>query len=540
MADIRVLHVDDEPAFVELTEATLEREGDLEVVSTTDPASVLDRIEERAVDCVVSDYEMPQMDGLAVLREVREEHPELPFVLFTGKGSEEIASEAVSAGVDDYLQKSGPEQFELLANRVRNLVSRHRAQQAREESERQLSTLISNIPGMAYRSLNDPDWPDVYVSEGCEELTGYTAEVIVDGDVVWDEDITHPEDQGAFWEDVQAALEEREHFEITYRILTRERETRWVWERGRGVYEDGEPVAIEGFVSDITDRVEMEQELRALNEKVGALHDVASRMAAIETEAGVYDLAVEAAEDVLDLSTCYFVEAVGDHFEVRAAAEETPDDRFQEVPLHRGAVEAVYRRGEPLLVDDAVEHPDADPDDDTYPSGITLPVGDVGVFQALSTEYSSFDEDDLELARLLVAHVSEAIGRVRTRDSLRAERDRFAALFENIPDPGVVVEFQGDEPVITSANSAFEETFGYSAAEARGASVDELVVPDDRAERGREISQEVLAGEHVEREVERVTADGERRRFLFRSVTVEQDEGTTLGFGIYTDVTDRD
>jgi PAS domain S-box-containing protein len=127
---IRVLHVDDEPAFGDLTVEFLERQDDRFVVTTVTSASeTLDYLADNDVDCVVSDYDMPGKNGVELLRAVREEYPDLPFILFTGKGSEEVASEAISAGVTDYLQKSGgADQYALLANRMSNAVERHAAE----------------------------------------------------------------------------------------------------------------------------------------------------------------------------------------------------------------------------------------------------------------------------------------------------------------------------------------------------------------------------------------------------------------------------
>jgi len=128
---IRVLHVDDEPAFAELAADCLERESDvLTVDSATSASSAIEDLEATAIDCIVSDYDMPEMTGLEFLELVREQHPRLPFILFTGKGSEEIASEAISIGVTDYLQKrGGTEQYELLGNRIENAVKRYRTEQ---------------------------------------------------------------------------------------------------------------------------------------------------------------------------------------------------------------------------------------------------------------------------------------------------------------------------------------------------------------------------------------------------------------------------
>ena len=139
-AGISVLCVDDDPDVRELTATFLERE--LEAIEATTAASAheaLERVASDGIDCVVSDYDMPGMNGLELLEAIREHNPNLPVILFTGKGSEEIASEAISAGVTDYLQKeTGTDQYAVLANRIENVVERRRANRARLESEREL------------------------------------------------------------------------------------------------------------------------------------------------------------------------------------------------------------------------------------------------------------------------------------------------------------------------------------------------------------------------------------------------------------------
>jgi len=151
MREVRVLHVDDDREFVELAQLMLEQESEaLSVSIETSADAGLEHIESSPVDCVVSDYDMPRRDGLELLRAVREREPDLPFVLFTGKGSEEIASAAISAGVSDYLQKvTTTDQFAVLANRIENLVRQARAEESLQRKIHQQEAIAT----LAQRAL---------------------------------------------------------------------------------------------------------------------------------------------------------------------------------------------------------------------------------------------------------------------------------------------------------------------------------------------------------------------------------------------------
>ncbi|WP_226005066.1 bacterio-opsin activator domain-containing protein [Natrinema salinisoli] len=144
---ITVLVVDNEPGFADLAGEMLEREHDaIEAEAATDGAEALAVLERRAVDCIVSDYEMPEMTGLELLERVRDDDPDLPFVLFTGRGSEEIASEAIAAGVTQYLQKeSGKKQYALLANQITNAVAQYRTETELRESERRYERTLTTL-----------------------------------------------------------------------------------------------------------------------------------------------------------------------------------------------------------------------------------------------------------------------------------------------------------------------------------------------------------------------------------------------------------
>jgi PAS domain S-box-containing protein len=142
---IRVLHVDDDATFAELAAEFLEQYGSrLDVVTETSVADGFERLVAGGIDCVVSDYDMPRENGVEFLERVRERYPRLPFILFTGKGSEEVASDALSAGATDYLQKErGTKQYTVLANRIENAAEKYRTETDLERRSRQHDALAT-------------------------------------------------------------------------------------------------------------------------------------------------------------------------------------------------------------------------------------------------------------------------------------------------------------------------------------------------------------------------------------------------------------
>lgn len=128
--DIQLLLVDDNSALLDLTATYLEREDDRFTIETaTSGRDGLAALDKGRTDCIVSDYQMPDMNGLEFLNAVRTQYPDIPFVLFTGKGSEEIAATAIDDGVDGYLEKkTDTGQYAVLAQYVTTLVDKYSAE----------------------------------------------------------------------------------------------------------------------------------------------------------------------------------------------------------------------------------------------------------------------------------------------------------------------------------------------------------------------------------------------------------------------------
>ncbi|MDZ7702485.1 MAG: PAS domain S-box protein [Halobacteriales archaeon] len=266
---IRVLHVDDDPEFLELSvELIADQADDLDVELATRGDEALARVRESAFDCVVSDFDMPGKDGLEFLHDVREEDPELPFILFTGKGSEEIASEAISAGVTDYLQKQGGrDQYALLVNRIRNAVERTALQAELEATLDRYRTLVEqNVAGIYI--LQEGRW--VYANPRARDIVGYSMDELRAMDDATS--IVAEEARETVRQNIRKRIEgELEEIDYTLTIVRGDDgERRHVRVHGRRIEYGGEP-AIMGTVVDVSDLRQRERELEQATNRYRAL-----------------------------------------------------------------------------------------------------------------------------------------------------------------------------------------------------------------------------------------------------------------------------
>jgi PAS domain S-box-containing protein len=402
---IEVLHVDDDSGFRGLVAEYLEQESDAIAVETAGSAAAgIEYLREQGADCVVSDYEMPETDGLEFLEAVRADHPELPFVLFTGKGSEEIASEAISAGVTDYLQKRGPEQLSVLARRVENAVAQYRA----------------------------------------------------------------------------------------------------------------------------------ERRLERTQDKLESLHGKASELMEATTEAEIFDLAVEAAEEVLELETCGIYELTGGEFVPRAVRNLDHDQNY--LSEGEGVAGEAYRRGESVLVDDVQSYGGAEPIRDRFRSTLTVPLGDVGVFQATTEAVEAYSERDRELTELLMNHVTEALNSVRYERDLRAVDERLEAILENTTAIIYVKDLEGRYELV---NSRYASVLGMDREEILGRT-DFDIQSEKYAREVRENDRRAIETESPVEVEEEAFRDGEVRTYISVKVPMFDEDGDPVAVcGISTDITER-
>ncbi|MDK9558412.1 sensor domain-containing diguanylate cyclase [Marinobacter sp. M216] len=136
--------------------------------------------------------------------------------------------------------------------------------QALRARERQLTVLMDNLPGMAYRCRYDSQWTMLFVSDGCIDLTGYEPAALVNNRQLSFADLMDHAANERLQREVKAALDRGEPFSVEYSLIRKGGDEIWVWERGRGVVDDDGETVLEGIVLDISDRKALENELAEL------------------------------------------------------------------------------------------------------------------------------------------------------------------------------------------------------------------------------------------------------------------------------------
>lgn len=145
---------------------------------------------------------------------------------------------------------------------VVDITERKRMEEVVLESQRRLATLLSNLPGMAYRCQNDPEWTMEFISQGCSALTGYPPSDFLGNQERSFASLIHPEDQQRVWEEVQQAIAEKRQYQQQYRIVTASGDEKWIWEQGVALYsETGQLEALEGLMTDFTEHKRAEESL---------------------------------------------------------------------------------------------------------------------------------------------------------------------------------------------------------------------------------------------------------------------------------------
>jgi len=255
---IRAIYIDDEPALLEVTKVFLEMEGDIEILALDSGRKALPLILKGGFDVIVSDYQMPEMSGLDLLKALKNAGNDVPFILFTGKGREEVAMEAINNGADFYIQKGGNPsvQFQELKNAIFKLAQKRAAEMALREREEKLRLLTDNMTDVVFEI--DPKGIVKYVCPSVKAVIGYDpASVIGKNAMVW----VHPEDREMVRQQFlkMASGEHQDKAKILCRFKTTNGRYLWLETIGKAIHsKDGSSTGYVLSSRDVTSRMEAE------------------------------------------------------------------------------------------------------------------------------------------------------------------------------------------------------------------------------------------------------------------------------------------
>ena len=186
---ISILYVDDEEMFLEIAKDYLERSGDLVIDTANSVYRAIEKLETSSYDAVISDYQMPGLTGIDLLKYIRQNDDQIPFLLFTGRGREEVAIEALNNGADFYLQKDSHfrSQFAQLEHEIREAIRRRYAERERTRMESALRIKDAAIrSALSPIAISDSAGRLLYVNPVCLATWGYSDEQEVMGRSVSD------------------------------------------------------------------------------------------------------------------------------------------------------------------------------------------------------------------------------------------------------------------------------------------------------------------------------------------------------------------
>jgi PAS domain S-box-containing protein len=428
---ICVLAVDDEPDRLERTADLLEREDDrLTVVTETSTADGLGRLAADDVDCVVSAHGPPRVDGLEFLEAVRDEHGDVPFILYTDSGSEQLASDVISAGVTEYLRRDvdGDTDEELVEQIIDATEQFDRARELDRYREfmrhsPDVAVILDEEGTVAYQSAA-PDDPDGFEPR---DMVGETPETYV-----------HPDDRERMRRHLDRVLDSDAGEVIRTELRIRDASDEFHWYEIRATnYVDRDPV--DGVLvtsRKIADRKGVERSLARYASTVTQLQETTRRLLKTTEPAVVAEIAIEGIEKAFEFDVAgMWLQGESDDRLEPAAITDRGAELIESQPTYSAGEESIsweaFQNQTTRIIDRMNDQERRHNPETPVQSELVVPVGEYGVLNIGSTEPCAFSERDRHRVEVWGSTVESALARVdqfqrmqKREEELRRERER--------------------------------------------------------------------------------------------------------------------
>jgi PAS domain S-box-containing protein len=442
---INILHIDDDEDQRAFLKVFVEGDDSIRVTSTSDPETVLELASTGAYDCLVSDYDMPLVNGVELAKRVRE-RSRIPIIIYTGKGSEEIAEAAFAAGIDEYIRKEdSPAHYQVMRKRIRHVVEERR----NEESYR---NVFENAGDAIFIHTLDGELLDVN-DVACQRLRYSKLEIL--GRSIRQVISSHE----TFFQDHMANLLkngfstfESEEYTSDGEIILVEVSARVIKYRGLD--------AILSFSRDISERKQQELKSRT---RLEALLKHASQLVKTSTIMEIAESSFDIMGEVLGFSDGAFGVVDGDCLRY-IYANHYPVEEIPVMPLWgKGISVRAARTRKSQLVPDTSKDPDfaRDVHGDKVYSELDVPVlsdsGVVAVINLERPEANFYSDEDRLIVEILARHVSTAISRINQINEIKESERAYQKLLDSSLEPLALISGTS----IIYANQRFVDLLGY-------------------------------------------------------------------------------
>ncbi len=433
MSKIKILHVDDDPCTLEVSKQILEAENNFEVDTALSVEEAFKRMEKQSFDVVVSDYQMPQKNGLQFLQELREKRNSIPFIMFTGKSREEVAVKALNLGADGYCNKQGsPETvYGELSHGIHLAAERMKAKSALEESEKRYRTLMEQAAEAIF--VHDAKGQVVDVNQQACKSLGYTREELLSMNLAdLDAEATENKKGGLFWP--KALAGQSVTFESTHK---RKDGSTFPVEVTLGSTTLNKEIAVIGLVRDITERKKMEESLEKERQELDCIVDSSPIIIFYKDKEGKFLRVNKSFAEALQMPQEEFVgKTVFDFYSAEIAQSMANDDL------------EVLKSGCPKL--GIIEQ---------YESAS-------GLRWVQTDKVPILDENGVPNG--IIGFAQDITERKEAERALSDSEETYRTLVENSKDAVAVVDFKGN---VLFANKAAERLIGYTLQEGKGMNI---------------------------------------------------------------------
>jgi PAS domain S-box-containing protein len=497
---IRVLHVDDDAGFLAVAKQCLEEQSQFEVDTALSAEEALKKLRDSEYDAVITDYQMPGKNGLEFLRELRQEGNDVPFILFTCKGKEEIAIEALNSGVYRYVGKEGKAEatYAELKRSICDAVREQRAKKLWREAENRLRLITENMQDMLL--LTDTNLICTFASASHKWILGYEPSEIIGKNVY---EFIHPDDMARAIAAAEKAL--KDNSGGTMEVRVRRADGSYILSEGIGKILTDENGQITGMMftsRDITERRRIEQTLKASEQKYRKLFEEA--MDAIFVADAETGILIDCNRAATALTGRAKSELIGMHQRFLHPPEESAGKFSKTFKQHRTNKEGVVLEGQVITKNGEVR--------------------DVAIKANLI---------EVNGKKMLQGVFRDITGSKKISEKTRLQ----ARLLNAVGQAIVATDLEGN---ITYWNRAAEQLYGWQEAEVLGRNIVNVTPAETSQEQAINIMNRLIEGEHWSGEFIAKRRDGTIFPAIVTNSPITDDKGEIIGIiGVSTDITEQ-